>query len=194
MRVLHLTRSGTGALELAKWDKFPPKPQKIDAKLPIFECRFRCLTEPTDYYPPVKSSAVRILLIFFLLPPCAFAANSVVNMSHYDLMRPDFVGMANEGIVGVIHEATFPRLQRDARYYERQQAALDAGLLWGAYHFGDATNPIGQADHFMNSVASARSSIRPDESGKRWGVLLVLDFEKNNHYPGGTMSVAQAVA
>ena len=134
----------------------------------------------------MKSSAVRILLGFLLLPPCAFAANSVVNLSHYDLMRPDFVGMANEGIVGVIHEATFPPLQRDARYSERQQAAIEAGLLWGAYHFGDGTNPIRQADHFMNSVASNRSSIRPEESGKRRGVLLVLDFEKNTHYPGGT--------
>jgi len=35
----------------------------------------------------VKSSAVPILLLFLLLPACAFAANSVVNMSHYDLMR-----------------------------------------------------------------------------------------------------------
>jgi hypothetical protein len=62
-------------------------------------------------FPPVKSSAVRILLVFLLLPAGAFAANSVVNMSHYDLMRPDFVGMAREGIVGVIHEATLPRLR-----------------------------------------------------------------------------------
>jgi len=143
----------------------------------------------------VKSSAVRILLVFLLLPAGAFAANSVVNMSHYDLMRPDFVGMASEGIVGVIHEATYPRRERDARYYERQRAALEAGLLWGAYHFGDATNPIGQADHFLNAVAAARPPIRPDDSEKRRaGVLLVLDFEKNGHYPGGTMSVAQAVA
>ena len=115
-------------------------------------------------------------------------------MSHYDLMRPDFVGMANEGIRGVIHEATFPRLQRDAKYYERQDAATEAGLLWGAYHFGDGTNPIEQADHFLNAVAAGRLSVRPEESGKRSGVLLVLDFEKNNHYPGGTMSVGQAVA
>src|SRR6266568_8993015 len=83
-------------------------------------------------FPPVKSSAVPILLVFLLLPACAFAANSVVNMSHYDLMHPDFVAMANEGVVGVIHEATFPRLERDARYYERQRAALEAGLLWGS--------------------------------------------------------------
>jgi len=67
-------------------------------------------------------------------------------------------------------------------------------LLWGAYHFGDATNPIGQADHFVNAVASAQPPIRPGNPEKRRGVLLVLDFEKNGHYPGGTMSVAQAVA
>lgn len=73
----------------------------------------------------MKSSAVRTLLVFLLLPACAFAANSVVNMSHYDLMRPDFVALANEGIVGVIHEATFPRLERDARYYQRQRAGLE---------------------------------------------------------------------
>src|SRR5438874_8376190 len=109
-------------------------------------------------FPSVKSSAIRMLLL--LLPACAFAANSVVNMSHYDLMRPDFVGMASEGIVGVIHEATYPRRERDARYYERQRAALEAGLLWGAYHFGDATNPVGQADHFLSAVAAARPPIR----------------------------------
>ena len=95
---------------------------------------------------------MRVLLAFLLLPTCALGANSVVNMSHYDLMRPDFAGMAREGVVGVIHEATFPRLERDARYSERQRAALEAGLLWGAYHFGDATNPIRQADHFLNAV------------------------------------------
>jgi hypothetical protein len=49
----------------------------------------------------------------------------------------------------------------------------------GAYHFGDATNPIGQADHFLSAVAAARPPIRPDDAEKRRaGVLLVLDFEK----------------
>jgi lysozyme len=110
-------------------------------------------------------------------------------------MRPDFVGMANAGIVGVIHEATYPRLQRDARYDERQRDALEAGLLWGAYHFGDATNPVRQADHFLNTIEAARPSTWKGASEERRpGVLLVLDFEKNGHYPGGTMSVAQAVA
>src|SRR6476619_1843803 len=137
-----------------------------------------------------KTSAMRMLVAFLLLPTCALGANSVVNMSHYDLMRPDFAGMAREGVAGVIHEATF-RLERDARYAERQRAALEAGLLWGAYHFADATNPIRQADHFLNAVTAAPL----DNAAKpRAGVLLVLDFEKNGHYPGGSMSVSQAVA
>src|SRR5213596_2414826 len=144
----------------------------------------------------MKPGLARIFFAFLFLPLCAFASNSVVNMSHYDLVHADFVGMKNEGVVGVIHESTFPRLQRDWRYFERQTAASQAGLLWGAYHFGDGTNPISQADHFLATVASSHPPVRTadDPEKKRAGVLLVLDFEKNGHYPGGTMSVAQAVA
>jgi len=147
----------------------------------------------SHYFSSVKFFA----RIFFLLlaPLTALASNSVVNMSHYDLMRVDFVGMKNEGVVGVIHEASFPRLQRDWRYAERQSEATRAGLLWGAYHFGDGTNPIQQADHFLAVVGSSHPPTNaPHESEKtRPGVLLVLDFEKT-HYPGGSMSTAQAAA
>src|SRR2546428_13376045 len=100
-----------------------------------------------------KSSILRVFFLLHALSIFAFGANNVVNLSHYDLMRPDFVGMKNEGIVGVIHEATYPRFDRDSKYRDRQMAALQAGLLWGAYHFGDATDPIRQADHFLSVVA-----------------------------------------
>jgi lysozyme len=138
----------------------------------------------------MKISITRIFLVLQLLSVAAFASNSVVNLSHYDLMRVDFERMKAEGIVGVIHEATYPRFDRDSYYGSRQIAATRAGLLWGAYHFGDATDPIKQADHFLGVVSSQwrGPSVRPD------GVLLVLDFEKNGHYPGGTMRVDQAVA
>src|SRR5690348_14327349 len=98
---------------------------------------------------------VRLLFALAVAPLTALAGNNVVNMSHYDLVRADFVGMKSEGVVGIIHEATFPRLQRDWRYFERQSAAVQAGLLWGAYHYGDGTNPIQQADHFISVVASS---------------------------------------
>jgi lysozyme len=150
----------------------------------------------TAIFSGMKLSILRGAVFVFALPACAFAANSVLNLSHYDLMRPDFVGMKNEGILAVIHEATYPRFERDARYRDRQVAAMQAGLLWGAYHFGDATSPIRQADHFLSAVAtSVPAPLAPRNPEKRRpGVLLVLDFEKNGHYPGGTMTVAQAVA
>ncbi len=136
----------------------------------------------------------RFLFALLLFPLCAFAGNSVVNMSHYDLVRPDFVAMKSEGVIGVIHEASFPRYERDWRYAERQIAAMRAGLLWGAYHFADGTDPIRQADHFLSVVASSHPLVTTpvQEEKNRSGVLLVLDFEKN-HYRGGNMSVAQAV-
>ena len=130
----------------------------------------------------------RVLLFPVVLASSAFAGNSVVNLSHYDLMRVDFEAMKREGVLGVIHEATYPRLDRDSYYGSRQTAATRAGLLWGAYHFGDATDPIRQAEHFLTVVGSnwRGPSVQPS------GVLLVLDFEKNGHYPGGTMRVDQA--
>lgn len=137
----------------------------------------------------MKNPILRALLILQILPTCAFATNSVVNLSHYDLMRVDFARMKAEGIIGVIHEATYPRYERDSYYGTRQNAAARAGLLWGAFHFADATDPIRQAEHFLSVVESnwRGPTIHPN------GILLVLDFEKNGHYPGGTMRVDQAV-
>lgn len=141
----------------------------------------------------MRLSILWTVALFLWLPACGFSANSVVNLSHYDMMRPDFAAMKREGIVGVIHEATYPSFQRDAKYLDRQMSALQAGLLWGAYHYANASDPIGQADHFLgvvsNAWAQANPVLRPSS-----GVLLVLDFEKNGHYPGGTMRADQAVA
>lgn len=147
-------------------------------------------------FPGVKSVIARLLFLLAAVPTWALAANSVVNLSHYDLMRPDFVAMKSEGILGVIHEASYPRFDYDSRYREREDAAMRAGLLWGAYHYGDGTNPVQQADHFLNVVAASRPTVvaAPNTEKRRPGVLLVLDFEKNSHYSGGTMSVAQAAA
>jgi len=140
----------------------------------------------------MRASFARVLLVLLLIAQVSEgASNSVVNLSHYDLMRVDFDLMRKQGIVGVIHEASYPPFVRDAKYGGRQNAATRAGLLWGAYHFANASNPIRQADHFFNVVESswrqADPASRPNE------VLLVLDFEKNGHYPGGTMRVDQAI-
>ncbi len=135
---------------------------------------------------------MRAVALSVLLPACAFSASNVLNLSHYDMMRPDFAAMKREGIIGVIHEATYPRLERDAKYLDRQMGALQAGLLWGAYHYADATDPVLQADHFLSVVSGAWA--QAGSAARSPGVLLVLDFEKNGHYPGGTMRADQAVA
>ena len=131
-----------------------------------------------------------LLLVSLVCAITADASNSVVNLSHYDLMRPDFRLMREEGIVGVIHEVTYPPFLRDERYSGRQRDATRAGLLWGAYHYANGSDPIAQANHFLKTVETAWHAASPDSRPDQ--VLLVLDFEKNGHYPGGTMSVAQA--
>ncbi|MGZ5003765.1 MAG: glycoside hydrolase family 25 protein [Chthoniobacterales bacterium] len=140
----------------------------------------------------MKFSFIRIFLVWQALAVSVFAENNVVNLSHYDLMRVDFGQMSNQGIAGVIHEATYPRNVRDDKYFARQTQATRAGLLWGAYHYANASDPVGQADFFLRTVSSSWSSAAPGSRPR--GVLLVLDFEQNRHYPGGTMRVEQAVA
>jgi hypothetical protein len=46
-----------------------------------------------------------LAILLALTPFTTFAGNAVVNMSHYDMMRPDFVAMKNEGVVDLA-EAT----------------------------------------------------------------------------------------
>src|SRR4029453_3468065 len=141
----------------------------------------------------MKLSIFRSAAFLFLIPAGAFSATNVVNLSHYDLMRPDFATIKRQGIVGVIHEPRNPPFFRYAKYLDRQMGALQAGLLWGGYHYGNGRDPVRQADHFLSTVSSAwaraNPAIRPST-----GVLLVLDFEKNGHYPGGSMRADQAVA
>lgn len=147
--------------------------------------------KPAAIVRDMESISGCVALAWLALQATALASNSIVNLSHYDFSRPDFAQMQREGIVGVIHEATYPRAVRDDKYLGRQIAATQAGLLWGAYHFADASDPARQADFLLNTVASAWRSA--PSSGRPNEVLLVLDFEKNGHYPGGTMRPEQAV-
>src|SRR6201993_1037777 len=158
----------------------------------LLQVSYRCSICLQRFGMVMRLSILRAAALFLSIPACAFSASNVVNLSHYDMMRPDFDAMKREGIIGVIHEATYPHFVRDAKYFERQQAATRAGLLWGAYHYANATDPVRQADHFLSPVASAWAQVDP--AARSNGVLLVLDFEKNGHYPGGTMHLDQAIA
>jgi lysozyme len=107
----------------------------------------------------------------------AKSTNVVIDLSHHN-EKVDFAKVKADGIVGVIHKATQGLTYVDKTYATRRRAALEAGLLWGAYHFGVAGDGSDQADFFLRTV-------RPDDD-----VLLVLDYEPN--LTGPTMSLDQA--
>jgi len=69
------------------------------------------------------------------------------------------------GLIGVIHKATTGRTGKDDTYKARRKAALDAGLLWGAYHWGTGVDVQKQVDNFL-------SWAEPDDK-----TLVALDYE-----------------
>lgn len=89
----------------------------------------------------------------------------------------DFAAIRAFGIAGIIHKSSQGISIPDRTYGARRKAALDAGLLWGAYHFADGSDPKSQARHFMQAAS-------PDDS-----TLMALDYEPND---GNTMNLADA--
>lgn len=104
--------------------------------------------------------------------------NVVIDISHHNGDNLDFKKAKQNGIVGIIHKATQGFTIKDKKYETNRQKAQDAGLLWGAYHFGVGGDGWDQADHFLNIA-------NPDS-----GTLLVLDYEPNP--TGMTMTLDQA--
>src|SRR5690348_7505988 len=105
--------------------------------------------------------------------------NAVVDISHHN-GNVNLQLAAAAGIIGVIHKATQGTTGVDPMYQTNRTNAANAGLLWGAYHFGTAGDGAGQAQHFLDVVGSFDNT------------LLVLDFEPNPSGP--TMSLADARA
>jgi lysozyme len=102
--------------------------------------------------------------------------NVVIDLSHYNDVT-SFSDIKASGIVGVIHKATQGTGDRDPTYASRREAAVAAGLWWGAYHFGTNADGVAQAQFFLSVVNPG-----PQD-------LLVLDFEQNGD---DTMTLAQA--
>lgn len=103
--------------------------------------------------------------------------NVVVDLSHHNA-SVDFKKLKAGGVVGVIHKATEGTGFVDKKYAVRRQAALDEGLLWGAYHFGVGADGSDQADFFIETAGTDPET------------LLVLDYEPN--HTGPTMTLSQA--
>jgi len=96
----------------------------------------------------------------------------------------DWAAVAGAGIWGVIHKASQGASVRDPAYAARREAARAAGLLWGAYHWGENADVPTQVAHFL-------ALAQPDAD-----TLLALDWEwtERDGSKAATMTVAQAEA
>ena len=106
-------------------------------------------------------------------------ANAVADISHHN-GNVNLKKAADSGLIGLIQKATQGESYVDRTFARNRKAALDAGLLFGAYHFGTGANGVSQAMHFLDTV-------QPDKK-----TVVALDFEDN---PTGTsMSLEEARA
>lgn len=105
--------------------------------------------------------------------------NAMIDTSHWD-RDVDFEAVAQSGVLGVIQKATQGQLDVDPTYATNRVKATQAGLLWGAYHFGTGDDGVRQAEHFLSVVDD------PDN------VLLALDFEQNPTGPSMDLEQARA--
>lgn len=88
------------------------------------------------------------------------AVNVLAMSSGDDRPRvPDFAQLVGKGIMATIHRASEGTQFVDALYIDRRQAALAAGMLWGAWHTIDAGDPIAQADRFLQAVGAQDQTV-----------------------------------
>jgi lysozyme len=106
-------------------------------------------------------------------------ANVIVDLSHHN-GDPDLGKAKAAGIAGVIQKATQSNSFTDPTFARNRKKTKDAGLLFGAYHFGVGADGVEQADFFLNVVKPSASDI------------IVLDFEGNQQGPSMTLDEARA--
>ena len=93
--------------------------------------------------------------------------NSIIDLSHHN-GDVDLVKAKADGILAAVQKATQGTSFTDPTFAINRKKAADAGLLFGAYHFGTGADGVEQADAFLTRVQP-----KP-------GDLLVLDFEANH--------------
>ncbi len=106
--------------------------------------------------------------------------DAVIDISHNNGLHLDFAAAKAAGILAVMHKVTQGAVGVDPMYAVNRKAILEAGLLLGAYHFGDGSDGSAQALYFLETV------------GAWHGRPLVLDLESN--MTGPTMTPVQAQA
>jgi lysozyme len=107
----------------------------------------------------------------------ALPLNVIVDISHHN-GNVNLNKAKDDGIIAIIQKATQGQSGSDPTYKTNRTKALNAGLLWGAYHFATGSDGLKQAEHFLDVVGDDPKT------------LLVLDFEPNP--VGPSMSLEEA--
>lgn len=102
----------------------------------------------------------------------------VTDISHHNTVTD----LRASGLWAVIHKATQGSGYRDPTYAKRRQQASSAGMLWGAYHFGDNTDIAAQVANYLGYA------VADDDT------LLCLDYEDHPSGSSKTMRPQQMVA
>lgn len=100
----------------------------------------------------------------------------VVDIYHRNRVE-SFATARNAGVHGIIHKASTGATGKDEAYSDRRAQAINAGMLWGAYHWGTSRPVAQQVENFLDAA-------RPDDN-----TLVALDFEDD---PGNQMTLAGA--
>ena len=75
--------------------------------------------------------------------------NTIIDLSHWNPVN-SFPDIKAGGVQAIIHKCS-QGVVLDLAYATRRAAAIPSGLLWGAYHFGVASqDPVKQADFFLS--------------------------------------------
>src|SRR5215472_15309827 len=104
----------------------------------------------------------------------------VVDLSHHNTIA-DLSKTRASGILGVIYKASEGSNYKDPTYDTQRQAAQQAGLLWGAYHFLRPGNMQQQAQWFLTCAKPSTSD------------MLVADFEDDSMSLGDLQAWLDAI-
>ena len=84
--------------------------------------------------------------------------DGVIDISHFEKMV-DFDQVYANGVRGVILKATQGRSYVDETFHDRAEAAAKAGLLVGAFHFGERDAPDPQLTNFRTTVKGSKATL-----------------------------------
>lgn len=101
-----------------------------------------------------------------------------IDISHWNPVT-DWKAIRKAGYEFCFLKATQGTGYLDPTYKERKDKVRSAGMLLGAYHFADATDPIKEADWFVKNVGELKA-----------GEIVILDYETHKLADPATWALA----